>query len=139
MPVAHDPAAASARLETRRAGGVIALCAEPLVRRAVRHPAGLADARVFLAGGLLIHATQGDAVVRAEVLGAHGAAQRARVAGAVLVPAHDKRCRRATAMRARDRPRYRPNQRSLGSEPGLAPPRRLELPLHPLHQDASLD
>src|SRR2546425_12156554 len=32
MAIADDPAAAATRLETRRAGGVIALGAEPLVR-----------------------------------------------------------------------------------------------------------
>src|SRR5207249_1452277 len=141
VPVADDPPAAAAGIETRRAGGVVAFRAESFVRRAVLHPAGLADARVLLAGGWLIHAAPGDAVIGAEVFRAHRAPRRARVTGAVplLVPAHDDLCRRPAAMRARGRPRCRPDQRSLGSEPGLAPPPRLELPLDPLYQNASLD
>src|SRR5437867_10042702 len=92
VAIADEPPAAAAGLETRRAGGVVALGADTRVGRAVLHPAGLADARVLLAGGLLIHTAPGDAVVRAEVLGADGAAHRARVTGAVplLVPAHDE-------------------------------------------------
>jgi hypothetical protein len=53
---------------------MIAFGADAFVRRAVRHAAGLANARVLLADGLLVHATLRDAVIRTEVLGAHGAA-----------------------------------------------------------------
>src|SRR5438093_6686783 len=89
VPIADDPPAAAAGFETRRAGGVVALGTESFVQRAVRHPAGLADARVLLASGLVIHAALGDAVIGAEVLGAHGATHRTLVTGAVplLVPA----------------------------------------------------
>src|SRR2546425_411080 len=68
------------------------------MQRAVRHAAGLADACVLLAGGLLIHAAPRDAVVRAEVLGADRAARRAGLTGAVVVPADHQRRRRAAAM-----------------------------------------
>src|SRR4029077_21195965 len=87
VPVAEDSPAAAAGFETRRAGGVVAppLGAESFVRRAVRHPTGLADTRVLLASGLVIHVAVGDAVIGAEVLGAHRAAQRAGSTGAVPV------------------------------------------------------
>src|ERR1051325_6965568 len=94
VQVADDPPAAPARGEACRAAWVAALGADSLVGRAVRQPAGLASARVLFARGLLVHAALRDAVVRAEVLGAYGAPPRARVAGAVLLPAHDERGRR---------------------------------------------
>src|SRR2546422_5084141 len=98
VPVADDPPAAAAGRETGRAGHVAALRAHSLVHRAVRHAAGLAHARVLLAGGLLIHTTPGDAVVRAEVLGADRAARRAGLTAAVVVPADHQARGRAAAM-----------------------------------------
>src|SRR5437773_6835018 len=91
VPIADDPPAAAAGFETRRAGGVVALGAESFVQRAVRQPAGLADARVLLASGLPIHVAVSDAVIGAEVFGAHGAVQRAGITRAVspVVLAHD--------------------------------------------------
>src|SRR2546426_1126443 len=141
VAIADEPPAAAAGLETRRAGGVVALRADPRVGRTVLHPAGLADARVLLAGGLLIHATPGDAVIGAEVLGAHGAPRRARVTGAVplLVPAHDELRRGPAAMRARHRPRSRSSERPLGRELAASATRRSQLPLDALHQHVSLD
>src|SRR5439155_1236855 len=135
------PPAAAAGIETRRAGGVVAFRAESLVRRAVLHPAGLADARVLLAGGLLIHAAPGDAVIGAQLLRAHRAPRRARVTGAVplLVPAHDELCRRPAAMRARHRPRSCSGKRPLGRELRPTSARRFKLPLDALYQNASLD
>src|SRR5881394_304840 len=141
VPIADDPPAAAAGFETRRAGGVVALGAETLVSRAVCHPARLTDARVLLAGGLLIHAAAGDAVVGAEILGAHRAAQRAGITGAVpfLVPAHDELGGRAAAMRACHHPRRRSRERPLSRELGAAAMRRSKLPLRTLHEHASLD
>src|SRR3989454_11836266 len=104
VTVADDPPAAAAGRETRRAGSVPALRADSLVHRAVRHAAGLADACVLLAGGLLIHAAPRDAVVRAEVLGADRAAGRAGLTGAVVVPADHQRRRRAAPMWTGDGP-----------------------------------
>src|SRR2546427_5844761 len=104
VAVADDPPAAPAGRETRRAGRVPALRADSLVHRAVRHAAGLADARVLLAGGLLIDAAPRDAVVRTEVLGADRAARRAGLTGAVVVAAdHERRPRAARRGGGRDR------------------------------------
>src|SRR5437870_10120651 len=100
MPVADDPPAAAAGREAFRAGHVPALGADAFVHRAVRHAAGLADARVLLAGGLLIHAATCDAVVRAEVLLTDRAARRAGLAAAVVVPADHQSRGRAAAVRA---------------------------------------
>src|SRR3989454_7316538 len=112
VAVADDPPAAAAGRETCRAGRVAALRARSLVHRAVRHAAGLADACVLLAGGLLIHAAPRDAVVRAEVLGADRAARRAGLTGAVVVPADHQRRRRAAATWAGHDPRG-PTRRAL--------------------------
>jgi len=92
MPVADDPPAAGAGLETCRADGVVALGADPLVCRAMVHPARRTDAGVLRAGGLLIDPAGGNTMVSAEVLAAHGAARGARVTDAVprFVPAHDE-------------------------------------------------
>src|SRR3989442_2330146 len=79
VPVADHPAAAAARREARRAGGVPVLGADTLVGRAVPQAARRTDAHVVVARRLLVHATVGDAVVRAEVLGADRAAQRALI------------------------------------------------------------
>src|SRR5260370_29565710 len=104
VPVADDPAAAGTRREAGRAGRMPILGADPLVRRAVLEPARRADAHVLLARRLSVHATLGDAVRFAEVLGAARAASRAAgVAAAVAVPAHDERRRRpAPARTCRD-------------------------------------
>src|SRR2546429_2814916 len=82
VAIADEPPAAAAGLETRRASGVVALRADTLVGRAVLHPAGRADARVLLAGRVLIHPAAGDAVVGAGVLRAHRAARRAVITSA---------------------------------------------------------
>src|SRR2546430_9813237 len=114
----------SARRETRGAGRVpVPLGAETLVRRAVLQPARRADAHVLVTSRLSIHPALGDAVVRAEVLGAYRATVRARLAGAVVVPADDKQRRRATALRARPAP-GRPTGRAqgpLGAAGGVMP------------------
>src|SRR2546425_325941 len=74
VPVADDPAATAARREARRAGLVTVFGADVFVRRAVLEPARRADAHVLITRRLPVHATLGDAVVRAEVLGANRAA-----------------------------------------------------------------
>jgi len=144
VPVAHDPAAVAARRETRGAGRVpVPLGAETLVRRAVLQPARRADAHVLVTRRLSIHPALGDAVVRAEVLGAYRATVRARLAGAVVVPADDKHRRWATALRARHAPGRRTGraQGPLGAEGGVMPAGRgrLEPPLGALYQDVGLD
>src|SRR2546427_5719242 len=113
VTVADDPPAAAAGRETCRAGRVPALRADSLVHRAVRHAAGLADACVLLAGGLLIDAAPRDAVVRAEVLGADGAARRAGLTAAVVVAADHERRRPAAAKWTGADPRG-PPRRALG-------------------------
>src|SRR5437879_1562639 len=92
VAIADEPPAAAAGLETGRAGGVVTLRAHALVRRAMVHPARRTDTRVLRAGGLLIDPAAGNAMVGAEVFGAHGAPRRAGVTGAVplLVPAHNE-------------------------------------------------
>src|SRR5713101_2956521 len=70
VPVAHDPAAAAAGREARLAGRVPVLSADTLVGRAVLEPARGADAHVLVTRRLTVHATLGDTVVGAEVLGA---------------------------------------------------------------------
>src|SRR5213592_2254345 len=52
--VTDDPAATAARFETRGTRRVLALCADAFMRRAVRHAARRAHARVLFAGGLLV-------------------------------------------------------------------------------------
>src|SRR3989442_4075507 len=141
VAVADDPPAAAAGRETCRAGRVPALRADSLVHRAVRHAAGLADAYVLLAGGLLIHAAPRDAVVRAEVLGADRAAGRAGLTGAVVVPADHQRRRRAAAMWTGHDPGGRTGraQGPLRAEGRATALSRLELPLGALHQNSGLD
>src|SRR5437870_4414983 len=133
-----------ARRETRGAGRVpVPLGAETLVRRAVLQPARRADAHVLVTRRLSIHPALGDAVVRAEVLGAYRATVRARLAGAVVLPADDKHRRWATALRARHAPGRRTGraQGPLGAEGGVMPAGRgrLEPPLGALYQDVGLD
>src|SRR6266576_805583 len=70
--VTDDPAATSAGFETRGTGRMLTICADTFMRRAVRHAARRAHARVLLAGGLLVHAAAGDAVIGTEVRRAHG-------------------------------------------------------------------
>src|SRR6266581_565946 len=89
VPVADEPAAAAARCEACRARRMPVppvLGADALVRRAVLEPARRADAHVLVARRLSVHATLGDAVVRAEVFGADRAAARASLTTAVVVP-----------------------------------------------------
>src|SRR2546425_27153 len=139
VPVADDPAATAARSEARRAGLVPILGADALVCRAVLEPARRADADVFITCRLPVHATLGDAVVGAEVLGADRAAVGAGLAGAVVVPADRERRRRATAMRTCHDPGSRASQRPLRAERRATPPVRLELPLGALYQGGPLD
>src|SRR2546425_3426510 len=139
VAVADDPPAAAAGRETRGAGRVPALRADSLVHRAVFHAAGLADACVLLAGGLLIHAAPRDAVVPTEVLGADGAPGRAGLTGAVVVPADHQGRGRAAAMGTREQPSRPTSERSLRAERRATPVRRLELPLGALHQNGGLD
>src|SRR5436309_15043328 len=74
MTVAHRPAATAAGFETRGTRRMLAppLRADAFMRRAVHHAARRAHARVLFAGGLLVHAAMGDAVIGAEVRRAHG-------------------------------------------------------------------
>src|SRR6267378_1016592 len=74
MTVAHHPAATAARFETRGTGRMLTLPprADAFMRRAMRHAARRAHARVLFAGGLLVHTAMGDAVICAEVRRAHG-------------------------------------------------------------------
>src|SRR6267378_1701540 len=69
--VTDDPAATAAGFETRGTGRMLAppvrVRADAFMRRAVRHAARRAQARVLLARRLLVHATAGDAVLGAEV------------------------------------------------------------------------
>src|SRR5204862_500171 len=76
VPVADDPAAAAAGLEARRAGRVPVLGTHTLVRRAVLQPARGAHAGVLVTRRLPVHATLGEALLRAEGLGADRAATR---------------------------------------------------------------
>src|SRR5437870_11408057 len=99
VPVAHDPAAAAARREARRAGAVPVLGADPFVGRAMLQAARRTDAHVLVTRRLLVHATLCDTVVGAEVLGADRASGRARLAAAVVVPADHEGRGRAAAMR----------------------------------------
>src|SRR5947209_8085885 len=126
-----------------RAHEALRLVGAAQMRRAVRLAARRADAHVLVTSRLSIHPALGDAVVRAEVLGAYRATVRARLAGAVVVPADDKQRRRATALRARHAPGRRTGraQGPLGAEGGVMPAGRgrLEPPLGALYQDVGLD
>ena len=88
---------------------------------------------------LSVHATLGNAVVRAEVLRANRAAVRARFAGAVVVLADDERRRRAAALRTGEDPVARATRGALGTECRAMPARALELPLGALDQDGRFD
>src|SRR2546425_1194630 len=85
MTVAHRPAATAPGFETRGTRRMLAppLRADAFMRRAVHHAARRAHARVLFAGGLLVHAAMGDAVIGAEVRRAHGTACGAGVTSAV--------------------------------------------------------
>src|SRR2546429_3004081 len=139
VPVAHDPAAAAARREARRAGGVPVLGADPFVGRALLQAARRTDAHVLVARRLLVHATLRDTMVAAEVLGTDRAARRARLAAAVVVPADHQRRGRTTAIRTREHPSRPTTEGPLGAERRAAPVRGLELPLGALHQDSRVD
>src|SRR5882762_6418495 len=89
--VTDDPAAAAAGFETRGTGRMLALPvrADTFVRRAVHHAARRAHARVLFAGGLLVHAAMGDAVIGAEIRRAHRTpcgARLTRAVAALVVP-----------------------------------------------------
>src|SRR3989442_1052347 len=139
MPVAHDPAAAAARPEAGRAGGVPVLGAPALVRRAIVQGARSADAHVLVTCRLLVHATVCNAVLRAEILAANRALRRARLTAAVVAPADHEARRRPTTMRAGHDPGGGTAQRPLCVERCVTPMRRLELPLGALHQNGRVD
>src|SRR6266571_6414926 len=147
VPVADEPAAAAARCEACRARRMPVppvppvLGADALVRRAVLEPARRADAHVLVARRLSVHATLGDAVVRAEVFGADRAAARASLTTAVVVPTNHQGGGRAAAMRTRHDPsgRTRRAEGPLRAEARRTPPVRLEPPLGALYQDGRLD
>src|SRR3989454_2043622 len=134
VPVAHDPAAAAAWREARRAGGVPVLGADPFVGRAMLQAARRTDAHVLVARRLLVHATLRDTMVAAEVLDTDRAARRARLAAAVVVPADHQGRGRTTAMRTREHPSRPTTEGPLGAERRAAPVRGLELPLGALHR-----
>src|SRR6266702_1666875 len=141
VAVADDPAAAAARRQARRAGRVSVFGADTLVAGAVLQAARRAEAHVLVAHRLTVHATLGDAVVRAEVFGADRAAVRASLTTAVVVPADHQGRGRAAAMRTREQPGRNTTERPLRRECRVTPPRggRFELPLGALHQDGRLD
>jgi len=118
------------------------LGAQASVRRAVLHPAGLADARRALARRLLVYAAAGDAVIGAESL-RRTQKQRQPVPGVtctVLVFAHDQLCRCLPQCRARHRATAPFPQ---VGRCAAAWPRRpcadSKLPLDALHQHPKLD
>src|ERR1041385_624115 len=142
MPVAHHPAAARARGEARRAGGVTVLGADSRMGRAMLEATRWAHPDVLVARGLTVHATLDDAVLRTEVLCTHRAAVRAGLTAAVVVPAHDERRRRCAAVWAGHHPAFPRGgraQRPLRAE-GRAPASRgLEPPLDALDEHARFD
>src|SRR6266550_1884846 len=85
--VTDDPAATAAGFETRGTGRMLAVrvCADAFMRRAMHHAARRAHARVLFAGGLLVHATVGDAVIGTEIRRAHGTPRGTSLTGAVAV------------------------------------------------------
>src|SRR2546425_121347 len=139
VPRAHQAPRLVGAAPARPAVHLPILGADALVCRAVLEPARRADADVFITCRLPVHATLGDAVVGAEVLGADRAAVGAGLAGAVVVPADRERRRRATAMRTCHDPGSRASQRPLRAERRATPPVRLELPLGALYQGGPLD
>src|SRR5262245_592610 len=113
------------------------------MRRAVRHAARLAHARVLFARGLLINPAARDAVIGTEVGRAHGAGLGARVTPAMtalvlLMHADHQLGRRFTALGAGENPGRRSGEWPLGSEPGIHAVRRY-FPLDALHQDLRVD
>src|SRR5438105_1537003 len=138
VTIAHRPAATAAGFETRGTGRMLALCADAFMRRAVHHAARRALARVLFAGGLLVHAAMGNAVLGAEVRRAHGTARGASLTSAVaelvlFVDADHQLLRRTPARRAGENPRRRSGDRPLRREPGAKPSRRSDFPLDALH------
>src|SRR5207237_5876246 len=113
VPVAHLPAAATARRQARRARRVPVLGARAGVGGAGLEPAGRAHLHVLVARRLAVHATLERPVVGAEVLAAYRAAVRAGVTAAVVVAADHQHGRRAAALRTRQRPAGRTTERSL--------------------------
>src|SRR6266446_1927841 len=105
--VTDDPAATAAGFETRGARRMLApplhVRADAFMRRAMRHAARRAQARVLFAGGLLVHAAMRDAVIGAEIRRAHGTPCGASLTGAVaalilpLLVDADHQLRRRTA------------------------------------------
>src|SRR5439155_25090541 len=101
-----------------------------------------AQARVLFAGGLLVHATAGDAVIGTEVRRAHGTPCGARLTGAVaalvlslLVHADHQLRRRTAARRAGENPGRGSGDRPLRREPGAHAALGPDLPLDALHQN----
>src|SRR2546426_222404 len=146
VPIADEPATAAAQSEAGRTGCVSVppvppLGADALVGRAVLQSARRAHVHVLLTRRLAVHATLGDTVVRAEVLGADRAAIRAGLTAAVVVPADDQGRRRSAAMRTGHDPGGRTGRAwgPLRAEGRATPPSRLEPPLGALHQERGFD
>ena len=135
---------------------MIALGADAFVRRAVHHAARRALARVFFAGGLLVHAAMPDAVIGTEIRRAHGAPRGASVTDAMTLlvsplsgtergPGGEDRMhadhqllRRTTALRAGENPIRCSRDRSLRREPRASAALRQDVPLDALHQHLRL-
>src|SRR5258705_2707312 len=142
--VTHDPAATAAGFETRGTRRMLALPvrADAFMRRAVHHAARRAQARVLFAGGLLVYAAMGDAVIGTEIRRAHGTPRGASVTSAVaalvvpfLVHADHQLLRRTAALRAGEYPGRGSGDRPLRREPRTHAARGPDLPLDALHQD----
>src|SRR5260221_2620675 len=142
MAVTHDPAATAAGFETRGTCRMLAVWvrADAFMRCAMRHAARRAQARVLLAGGLLVHATAGDAVFGAEVRCANGTPCGASLTGAVaalifpfLVHADHQLLGRTAARRAGENPRRRSGDRPLRREPGAHAALGPDFPFDALH------
>src|SRR5690348_3331626 len=114
--VADDAAAARTRLDAQRARRVIAFATDRLVGRAVLELARGARPHVLRTRGLPVHAALRDAVLDAEVGGAHRAVVRARRAGAVVVLADDERLGLGAALGTREDPVARTSGRALRAE-----------------------
>src|SRR5438105_13249538 len=138
MTIADNSTATATGFQTRGTRRMLALGADAFMRRAVHHAARRALARVLFAGGLLVDATVGDAVLGAEVRCAHGTARGASLTGAVaelvlFVDADHQLLRRTAARRAGENPGRGSGDRPLRREPGAKPSRGADFPLDALH------
>src|SRR5712664_815977 len=144
VAIADDSAATAAGLETRGTRRMLApplpVRADAFMRRAMHHAARRAQARVLLAGGLLVHAAAGDAVFGAEVRCANGTPCGASLTGAVaalifpfLVHADHQLLGRTAARRAGENPRRRSGDRPLCREPDAHAALGPDFPFDALH------